>query len=186
MKNNIYVIRQKDFSHLKNVAERIYAERRELQGQLISWESFTSDYFWFDLPEEDDDYMNECWIRKRTTLKDAVNKYFIDQRYLCNLEVYGRDQGIIVNIGEALVTKTTIKDFKKITNVHKSGIKSYSDLLGIDLNLDPILKSHIRRLRDLGIFTLGQLEYDRKIKPALKNELKAIILKSLPPANTEE
>jgi hypothetical protein len=186
MKNNIYVIGKKDFPHLKNVAERIYEEREELQGKIISWENFTSKYFWFTLPEEGDNYMKECWIRKRTTLKDAVNKYFINQHYLCSLEVVGKEQGIIVNIGESLINKTTIKDYKKLTNAHKSGVKGYSDLLGIDFHLDPILKSHIRRSRDLGIFTLGQLEYDKKINPVLKNQLKAIILKSLPPANTEE
>jgi len=79
-----------------------------------------------------------------------------------------------------------IKDFKKMRNVHKSAIKGYSDLLEIDSNLNSILKSHIRRHRDLDIFTLGQLEYDSKIEPLLKNQLKTIILKGLPPANTEE
>jgi len=87
MKNNVYVIKQKDFPHVKNIAERIYEERNELQGKIISWESFTSKYFWFDLPEEGDDYMMECWIRKRTTLSDAINQYFVNQGYLCNLEV---------------------------------------------------------------------------------------------------
>jgi len=176
-----YSITQQDIQRLRNVCDRLYIDKEKLDGKLISWESFTSNWLWFDLPENELD--RENWKKLRSHWKNSINSEFIKLKRPCELFIVrGRGVQLLANkMASHRYSSDRMKSY--VGNVKNTMVGCSERALS-----NPDEKKLFKRLESAfnGFLyqALGVID-DARLPAAQKQEWKLMIKKSIPKNEVE-
>jgi hypothetical protein len=172
-----YSISKEDQSRLANVAEKIYLKRAELINELISWESLTTKWMWFDLPDTELDRI--AWIDIRPTWMRAINNEFRQRKYPVRLyNVFGH--GVELKEQGAMSNKAVFSGAKKITNVFGNVLDNAEGVIESDPEGKRVLQNMSMGLRRTMIYWHGEIQLST-LPGGVKSDLIKMIKENLPP-----
>lgn len=166
-----YSILNEDKLKVRNVAEKIFHGKEKLIGKLITWESFTMNWLWFDLPKSELDRKN--WIENRPKWIQILNKEFIKWRYPCKLYV-AHGKGVQLFEHGAMINKFIANSTKKILNASTNTIDRCEELLQTDTEGKKLLRQY-KRLNTEKLYTWSGMIGHSKLSGGLKSEMKKLI-----------
>jgi len=180
MKTN-YALNESDNSIIEHIVENMYQNKEKLIGKTISWETLTTNYFDFELPDNDMDKI--YWVRMRPIWVSSLNKKFIECNYPCRLStVYG--YGVNLLIHGSAISDTLAKRTKRVTKAIQLSINLFDDMQMAFPEAKKILKISSDIMTETLFGILGRIDNSR-LPTSQRNELKRIIQKSLPESDEE-
>lgn len=114
MKTN-FGINKTNRDRAKNLAEKMYNQRDDLENKLLTWDRLTTEMN-FDLPSERLEVL--LWKKYRTTWIDEVNKQFAIMEAHCHLKCVPR-KGAVLLINKSSVPPLLNAEIKNIMSKHK-------------------------------------------------------------------
>lgn len=171
-----YSITKEDISRLKNTADRFYSKREDLDSKLISWESFTTDWLWFELPESLLD--EEGWKKHRCHWKNSINDLFIELERPCELFVV-RNRGVQLMINKLASHKYISDRIRSYSNNTKNTITGCKERVISNPESKKLLKKITRMFESFSYQAIGAID-DSRLPADLKIEWKRTFKKNLP------
>lgn len=171
-----YSITKEDTDRLKTVADKFYIDKNKLDGKIISWESFTNDWLWFELPDTLLD--EENWKKQRSNWKDSLNNIFIELERPCELFVI-RGKGVQLMIDKMASSKYVSDRIKSYSNNTKNTINGCKERSISNPESKKLLKRIQKMFESFSYQAIGAID-DSRLPVNEKIEWKALFKKNLP------
>jgi len=165
-----------DKLRINHAAEKIYSKKENLIGKLITWEAFTTEWLWFDLPVTELDRIN--WVAKRSTWTKAINSEFEKRNNACRLY---NVPSLGVNLFEqtAMVSKHVVSNTKKATNCLSTIRDRTESMIESDTDGKRLLRIFDSSIKRTLTYLYGEVQLSGLPKGMKKDVLK-IITNNLP------
>lgn len=178
MKENTFTFNKSDADKIKSATEKLYQDRDQFRGKIITWEDFWSQLLYFDLP--DNDLNRHYWINIRTSFVRAINAQFAEYKYPCWLNVI-YDNGVVLLIDKDAALHTSVKYTNKIINsvkLSKSILENHLESFD-EPEAKHIMKTSLRFI-DNTFYSIIGMVVGSKLPESSKQEIITKIQKALP------
>jgi len=165
-----------DKTRLSIVAEKIYVQQKNLIGKTISWESLTTKWLWFEMPETA--LENNIWVQERPKWMRAFNDEW--ERRGNTIRFFNEPtKGVKLLEGSEMVNTVVTKDTKRLSKCHNNVIKNANGIIRGNPEGKKIIQKWSAGIRRTSIYMHGEIQLS-SLPLWMKRDLLKIIKDSLP------